>query len=143
MGWLGGAILFVSSVAPGLRSLSPTARLEFLTIVGPKSTRFFAGSATATIVFGLALLGVVPGLLGTSLMVGIAIGLVAYVTALITMLSFRKADRVAKQALEGGQTGPPPPELAKALKRGGIAVTITVLLLVVALMFMVVTGFPF
>jgi hypothetical protein len=59
------------------------------------------------------------------------------------MLSFRKADRVAKQTLEGGQTGPPPPELAKALKRGGIAVTITVLLLVVALMFMVVTGFPF
>jgi Na+(H+)/acetate symporter ActP len=56
MGWLGGAILFVSSIAPGLRSLSPTASLEFLAKVGPRSTRFFAGTATATIVFGLALL---------------------------------------------------------------------------------------
>jgi uncharacterized membrane protein len=143
MGWLGGAILFVSSIAPGLRSLSPTASLEYLAKVGPRATRFFAGTATATIVFGLALLGVVPGLLGTNLMVGVGIGLIAYVTAIITMVSFRKADHIAKQLLAGGQSGPPSPELAKALKRGGIAVAITVLLLIVALMFMVVTGFPF
>jgi hypothetical protein len=143
MGWLGGAILFVSSIAPGLRLLSPTASLEFLAKVGPRSTRFFAGTATATIVFGLALLGVVPGLLGTNLMAGVGIGLIAYVTAIITMVSFRKADHIAKQLLAGGQSGPPSPELAKALKRGGIAVAITVLLLIVALMFMVVTGFPF
>jgi len=143
MGWLGGAILSVSSITPGIRSLSPAASLEFLAKVGPRSTRFFAGSATATIVFGLALLGAAPSVLGTSLMGGIAIGLIAYVTAIITMLSFRKADRVAKQLLAGGQSGPLPPELSKALKRGGISVAITVLLLVVALMFMVVTGFPF
>jgi hypothetical protein len=76
-------------------------------------------------------------------MVGVGIGLIAYVTAIFTMVSFRKADHIAKQLLAGGQSGPPSPELAKALKRGGIAVAITVLLLIVALMFMVVTGFPF
>jgi uncharacterized membrane protein len=143
MGWLGGAILFVSSIAPGIRSMGPTASLEFLAKVGPRSTRFFAGSATATIVFGLALLGAVPGFLGTNLMVGVGFGLIAYVTAILTLLSFRKADGIAKQRLAGGQSGPPPPELAKALKRGGITVAVTVLLLVVSLMFMVVTGFPF
>src|SRR5713101_4123679 len=97
MGWLGGAILFVSSIAPGVRSLSPTASLEYLAKVGPRSTRFFAGTATGTIVFGLALLAVVPGLFETSLMVGVGIGLIAYATAIVTMLSFRKADQIAKQ----------------------------------------------
>jgi hypothetical protein len=143
MAWLGGGILFVSSIAPGLRSLSPAASLEFLAKVGPRATRFFLGSATATIVFGLALLGVVPGLMGTSLMGGVAIGLIAYLTAIMTMLSFRKADDIAKRLLAEGKAGPPPPELAAALKRGGMFVGITVLLLVVALMFMVATGFPF
>ena len=143
MGWLGGATLFVSAVVPGTRSMSPAASLEFLAKVGPRSTRFFAGSATATIVFGLALLGLVPGLMGTSLMGGVAFGLIAYVTAIFTMISFRKADNIAKERLASGQTGPPPPELAKALKRGGITVVLTVLLLIIALMFMIVTGFPF
>jgi hypothetical protein len=143
MGWLGGAVLFVSSIAPGLRSLSPGASLEFLAKVGPRSTRFFAISATATIVFGLGLLSALPGLLGTNIVFGIAIGLVAYITAIVTMLSFNKADHLAKKMLAGGQAGPPPPEFMAALKRGGIAVTVTTLLLVVALVSMVATGFPF
>lgn len=143
MGWLGGAVLFVSSIAPGLRSLSPAASLEFLAKVGPRSTRFFAVSATATIVFGLGLLSALPGLLGSNIIVGIAIGLVAYLTAIETMLSFNKADHLAKEMLDGKQAGPPPPEFMRALKRGGIAVTITALLLVIALVFMVTAGFPF
>jgi len=142
MGWLGGASLFVSSIAPGLRSLSPTASLEFLSKVGPRSTRFFVGTATGTIVFGLALLGVEPDLVSTSLMGGVVLGLVAYLTAVITVISFRRADHLAKEALASGQAGPPSPELAKMLKRGGLTVVITLVLLVVALMFMVVTGFP-
>jgi hypothetical protein len=143
MGWLGGAVLFVSSIAPGLRTLSPAASLEFLAKVGPRSTRFFAGTATATIVFGLGLLSVLPGLLGTNILFGTAFGLLAYLTAVLTMVSFNKADHLAKEMLAGGQAGPPPPEFTKALRRGGIAVTATVLLLVVALVFMVATGFPF
>src|SRR2546428_12973562 len=53
MGWLGGAVLFVLAVAPGLRALSPTARLEFLSKVGPRAVRFFIGSSTPPIAFGL------------------------------------------------------------------------------------------
>src|SRR5207247_8055479 len=56
MGWLGGAVLFVSVVGPGLRTLSPMARIEFLSKIGPGATRFFIGSSTATIIFGLGLL---------------------------------------------------------------------------------------
>jgi hypothetical protein len=143
MGWLGGAALFVSSVIPGTRTMSPTASMEFLAKVGPRATRFFAGSATATIVFGLALLGAVPSFTGTGLIVGVGFGLLAYLTAIVTLLSFRKADHIAKETLAKGQPGPPPPELAEAVKRGGITVVATVLLLIIALAFMVATGFPF
>jgi uncharacterized membrane protein len=143
MGWLGGAVLFVSVLAPGLRSLTSSASLEFLAKVGPKSTRFFAFAATATIVFGLALLLAIPELLGTPLVFGIGLGLVAYLTAVLTMLSFRKVDDIANEILAGKRQGPPPPEFTKALRRGGLSVTATTLLLVLALIFMVTAGFPF
>lgn len=144
MGWLGGAILFVSVIAPGLRSISPMASLEFLAKVGPRATRFFIGAATSTIIFGLLLLFSFSVDFGWKLDAGITIALIAYVIALVvTVPSFRKADRLAKEALASGQAGPPNPELPKAIKRGGVATTIVVLLLIVALAFMVGTGFPF
>ncbi|MDA4128948.1 MAG: hypothetical protein OK422_05800 [Thaumarchaeota archaeon] len=143
IGWLGGAVLFVSVVAPGLRSLSPTARLEFLSKIGPKATRFFAGTSTATIVFGLALL-FSSDVSGTNINVGLTLGLIAYLVALVVAFpALTKADHLAKEALASGQAGPPSPELAKALKRGGLGVVVVVLLLVVTLMFMVASGFPF
>src|SRR2546426_2052471 len=67
MGWLGGAVLFVSAVAPGLRSFSPMARLEFLSKVGPRATRFFIGRSPATIVFGPVLLFSFPRAFSTTL----------------------------------------------------------------------------
>jgi hypothetical protein len=144
MGWLGGAVLFVSVVAPGLRSLSPTARLEFLSKVGPRAIRFFIGSSTATIVFGLALLFSFPGVFGTTITAGLTLGLIAYLDAMLVAIpSLRKADHLANEVLAGGQAGPPSPELAKALKRGGIGSATVVVLLVITLMFMVTAGFPF
>ncbi len=143
MGWLGGAVLFVSALAPGLRSLSPAASMEFLAKVGPRAATFFAAAATATIIFGLGLLAALPGLLGTNIDFGIALGLIAYLDAIVAILSNRKADHLAKEMLTSGHSGPPPPEFMKALKRGGIAVTTTALLLVITLMFMVASGFPY
>ena len=145
MGWLGGAVLFVSVVGPGLRSLSPTARLEFLSKIGPGATRFFIGSSTATIVFGLGLLYAFQGASSTTISVGLALGLIAYLDAILFAIpSLRKADHLAKEMLASGQAGgPPSPELAKALKRGGIGVATVVVLLVITLMFMVAAGFPF
>src|SRR2546428_8522807 len=83
MGWLGGAVLFVSVVGPGLRSLSPMARLEFLAKIGPGATRFFIGSSTATIVFGLALLFAFPGASSTTITAGLTLGLIAYLVAML------------------------------------------------------------
>ncbi|TLX93216.1 MAG: hypothetical protein E6K96_09720 [Thaumarchaeota archaeon] len=145
MGWLGGAALFVSVVGPGLRSLSLTARLEFLSKIGPGATRFFIGSSTATIVFGLALLFSFPGASSATLTTGLAVGLIAYLDAILVAIpSLRKADHLAKEMLASGQAGgPPSPELAKALKRGGIGVATVVVLLVITLISMVTAGFPF
>ena len=144
MRWLGGAVLFVSAVAPGLRSMSPTARLEFLSKIGPRATRFFIGSSTATIVFGLALLFSFPGAFSTTIIAGLTLGLIAYLDAiLVSIPSLRKADHLAKEMLASGQAGPPSPELAKVLKRGGIGATTVVVLLVITLIFMVTAGFPF
>jgi putative copper export protein len=144
MAWFGGAIVFLSVVAPGLRSLSTTASLEFLSKVGPKATRFFIGASSATIVFGLGLLAAFPDVLGTGLYIGIAIGLIAYLDAmLVAVPSLRKADHLAKEVLASGQAGPPPPEFVRVLKRGGTGVATVVGLLVITLMFMVVSGFPF
>src|SRR2546425_6735368 len=83
MGWLGGAVLFVSAVAPGLRSLSPMARLEFLSKVGPRATRFFIGSSTAPIVFRLLLLFSFPRAFSTTINVGLTLGLISYFEPLL------------------------------------------------------------
>src|SRR2546422_8219251 len=78
MGWLGGAGLFVSVVGPGLRSLSPTARLEFLSKIGPRATKFFIGSFTTPKPFRLRLLYAFPGASWTTVNVGLALGLIAH-----------------------------------------------------------------
>ncbi len=144
IGWLGGAILFVSVLAPGLRSLSPTASMEFLSKVGPRATTFFIGTSTATVVFGLGLLYADLSVLSAGISVGLTLGLIAYLDAiLVAVPGFRKADRLAKEKLASVQAGPPSLELMKALRRGGIGVTTVVMLLIVTLMFMVASGFPF
>jgi uncharacterized membrane protein len=140
MGWLGGAILFLSVIAPGLRSLSPPASLEFLVKVGPKSTRFFIGAATSTVIFGIALFIALAGDYTSGIYVGISLGLLAYLTALLVAVpSFNKADRLAKEIMSK-PPGPPPPEFQNALKRGGIGVTVAVVLLLLAVIFMVASG---
>ena len=143
MAWLGAATLFVSIVAPGLRLLSPMARLEFLAKVAPKVTRFFIGVATATVVFGLALF-LASDVSDIPLYVGALLGLVAYAVALgVTVPAFHKADRIANQALANPQGGPPSPELGAVMKRAGMGATLVVVLVVVAAVLMVVSGFAF
>src|SRR2546425_6935937 len=82
MGWLGGAVLFVSAVAPGLRAMSPTARLEFLSKIWPRATRFFIGSFTATNVFGPALLFSFPSAFTPTIIAGLTLRLIAYLDAI-------------------------------------------------------------
>ena len=142
MGWLGGAIFFLSAVSPGVKTFTPPASLEFLTKVGPKQVMFFAGAATATIIFGLGLLFATFGTdLSTWPMyieTGFGLGLIAYLIAiLVTIPTFRKLDKIAHQMIANPQGGPPPPEFATYLKRSNMASIIVVLILLLALVFMV------
>ena len=144
MGWLGGVMFFLSAVGPGVRSFTPPASLEFLTKVGPKQLRFFGGVATATIVFGVALLFAAFGADYTAwpwyIEVGLFMGLVAYLVAvLVTIPTFRKLDRIARE-LMGKPPGPPPPEFMKLLKRANMAAMAVAVILIVALAFMVSTA---
>lgn len=142
MGWLGGAVLFMSVIVPGLRSFSPGASLEFLTKIESRAIMFFAGTATGTIVFGLGLLFALS-ISGTIIYTGLTLGLLAYLDAmLIAIPAFRKAEHIAKD-LVSGKLSSPPPELASSLRRGTLSVASVVALLLVALMFMVASGFPF
>lgn len=141
MGWLGGVMFFLSAVGPGVRSFTPPASLEFLTKVGPKQIRFFAGAATATIIFGLGLLFATFGADFSAwpgyIEVGFSLGLIAYLIALtVTVPTFRKVDRIARQMM-GGPPGPPPPEFPKLLRRANLAAVAVALILMLTLVFMV------
>jgi hypothetical protein len=141
MGWFGGVIFFLSAIGPGVRSFTPSASLEFLTKVGPKQVRFFAGVATGTLVFGLALLFAAFGTDYSSwpsyIEAGFGLGLIAYLLAmLVTIPTFRKVDRIAHQMMSG-PPGPPPPEFAALLKRANLSVMAIALILLLTLVFMV------
>ncbi len=142
MGWLGGAILFVTTIAPAARKMSPPATLEFLATVVPRVTRFFAMVATSTLIFGLLLVVTIPDY-ASLLQVGILTGLAAYIVALLTVRIFSKLTKTAKEMIASKQPRPPSAEFLRRLKNGGLASLTVVLLLVVTLMFMVYSGYPF
>ncbi len=141
--WFGGAILFLSVISPGMRTVSPQANLEFLAKVGRRATRFFGIMSTLTIIFGVTLL-LVSGVDDAPIYVGAVLGLIAWFDAvLFTIPALNKADSLAEHALANPQAGPPPPELMANVKKGGLGVMIVVVLLALALIFMVVSGFMF
>ncbi len=142
MGWLGGVIFFLSAVGPGVKSFTPPASLEFLTKVGPKQVRFFAGAATSTVIFGLGLLFATFGTDMSTwpgyIEVGFTLGLIAYLIAmLVTIPTFRKVDKIAHQMMANPQAGPPPPEFPKLLMRGNMSVMVIAAILILTLIFMV------
>jgi len=144
IGWLGALVFFLSVVGPSVRKFTPAASLEFLTKVGPRQTMYFAGVATSTIVFGLALLFTAFGIDYTTwpayIEVGFSLGLLAYLIAILVAIpSFRKVDKIAHQIMSNPQAGPPPPELARYLKRGNQAAISVAIILPFALVFMVLS----
>lgn len=148
IGWLGALIFFLSVVGPAVRTFTPAASLEFLVKVGPRQLRFFAGTATATILFGLALLyfslGTDYSLYPTSIVAGFSLGFIAYLDALLVAVpAFRKADSIAKEFAKNPQAGPPPPDLQKYLNRGRLGAASTGVILLLTTAFMVATGFPY
>jgi uncharacterized membrane protein len=140
--WFGGLMYFVSAVGPGVRKFTPPASLEFLAKVGPRQLRFFMLAATGTIVFGLGLLFAAfgtdypawPGYIE----IGFTLGLIAFlIAALVTFPSFLKVDKIVKGMASDPRGGPPPPELARYLKRGSLGTMIVTVILLLTLVFMV------
>ncbi len=74
---------------------------------------------------------------------GIATGLTAFLLVLSEVPPFRRIVRMAQEIMKTGQSGPPPAEYLKEVRRVGTSTVVTVLLLVVTLMFMVYSGYPF
>ncbi len=142
MGWLGGAILFVSSVAPMARRMSPPATLEFLATVVPRVSRFFLVIATLTVIFGPALLLTIPDF-SPVIYIGVALGLASYVDALFVVWTFSKLSKTAGEMLKSRKAGPPPADFLRRLRIGGLGTVSIVLLLMTTLMFMVYSGYPF
>jgi uncharacterized membrane protein len=125
MGWLGGDLLLLSAIGPGLRSLTSTASLEFTSKVAPGMTRFFIVTSTATIIFGLGLLASLPDLLGTRLYIGIILGLLAYLATIAAAVFFRRSEYLAGKMLASVQAPPSSQKFAEALSIGRIALVTT------------------
>lgn len=140
--WLGAALLFTSTLAPGIRKMSTAAYLEFMTTVVPRMTRYFAMAATSTVVFGPFLLATIPAY-SPLLQVGILTGLAAYVEVLYEIPTFRKIARLSQELKQAGHTGPLPAEFKKALRKGRNGTILTVALLLTTLVFMVYSAYPF
>ncbi len=142
MGWLGGGILFTSALAPGVRRLSPAASIEFFAVVVPRLTKYFLVVVFSTVIFGPLLFLTIPD---ESPLVygGMATGLTAFLLVLSEVPRFRRIVGMAQEMVKNGHSGPPPAEYLREVRRVGISTVATVLLLVVTLMFMVYSGYPF
>ena len=144
MGWLGGGILTTFVLGPSLRSLSPSAALEFNARILPKIIRFVNVAVGLTLVFGIGLFFAVSDQLTSTqsdeIFAGAGLALVtAAVAFAVTIPSFRKVIRFASEALQHGQ--PPSPEMMKSAGRARQGATVSVILLLVVLVMMIASGF--
>ncbi len=139
--WFGAAILFVSTVAPSVRTMSRPAHLEFLATVVPKMTWYFLIASTSTVVFGAALLVTIPDY-SPYIFVGIGTAGITYVLIMTEIPVFSRLSRRAGEILNEGQASAPlPSDFLKDARRGAITTLLTVLLLATTLVFMVFSGF--
>ncbi len=150
MGWLGGGILFGFVIAPKFAKLSLTGSRDFFVTIQPGVIRFFQGIAGATILFGLLLLYVMTGgdfgqltpstSWGFDILAGMTTAIVAFVISeFLAVPSFQKL--VALNRKMGADGSNVPPELHRTARYAGMMATLSVVLLLVTLGFMVAAGF--
>ncbi|MGD1055531.1 MAG: hypothetical protein ABR867_05575 [Nitrososphaerales archaeon] len=117
--------------------------------VVPRVVRFFQIFAGTTILFGVLLLynlGSLPLLnpstfYGADLTIGLSIGFVAFLISEFVAVPIQvKAINMIREMQASGQHEPPA-EFPKTLKRASNLATLTVLLLILASVFMVAAGF--
>lgn len=150
--WLGGGIMFGVVVAPALSKLSPGSSGEFFVKVVPRVIRYFQIVAGSTVLFGVLLLyvGMSNGdfghfapasVWGLSVIIGMAFGFIAFlVSEFVSVPPLKKAIRIITEMQQSDQHQPNP-ELPKTLKRAALSANTTVILLILALIFMVSAGY--
>lgn len=141
--------MFAFVVGPALAKLSPPSSGEFLVKVGPRVVRFFQILAGTTVLFGVLLLyslGSLPLLdlstsYGVELTIGLSIGFAAFLISEFVAVPIQvKAINMIREMQASGQHQPPA-EFPKTVKRASDTATLTVLLLILASVFMVAAGF--
>lgn len=153
VGWMGGAVLFISVVAPSLRRMSPPSRAEFVISTIPAYLRFIVGTSITAIVAGVLLFGYVmsvePSLApsGAGLVLiqgGALIGLIALIIAFGLILpTGRKLVSLARQIKQGTSTqestsGEMSQQIGRLQKRLSMGGGIGAALLAVALVLMII-----
>ena len=141
--------MFAVVVGPALAKLSPPSSGEFLVKVVPRVVRFFQIVAGTTVLFGVLLLYSLGSLslldpstsYGADLTIGLSLGLLAFLISEFVAVPIQvKAINMIKEMQASGQHQPPA-EFPKTLKRASNTATLTVILLIVASVFMVAAGF--
>jgi len=147
--WLGGGIMFAFVVGPALSKLSPASSGEFLVKVVPRVVLFFQLFAGLTILFGVLLLYNLGGLglltlsnsYGLDLTIGASFAIVAFVESEFVAVPIQlRAVRMIREMVAAGQHQPPA-AFPKTLRLATITATLTVVLLLLALTFMIGAGF--
>ncbi len=157
VGWMGGAVFFVSVVSPSLRIMSMASRIEFVLSTFPGYVRFIGGASITAVAAGVLLYGYIT-LVATSLApsssglialeVGAVLSLIALIIALgVIIPTARKLVSLAKQMpkpLGGAAEGASPAEnpvvvqMTSLQRRLAIGGRLGVSLLGLALILMVV-----
>jgi len=144
--------MFAFVVGPGLAKLSPPSSGEFLVKVVPRVVLFFQVTAGTTILFGVLLLysilptvdfGTMSNLkpYGLEITTGLSIGFIAFLISEFVAVPIQlRAVKMIREMQASGQHQPPP-EFPKTLKRAANLATLTVVLLILASIFMVAAGF--
>jgi len=147
--WLGGGIMFAFVVGPALARLSPASSGEFLVKVVPRVVMFFQVFAGLTILFGVLLLYNMGGLgllspsssYGLDLTLGATFAIVAFVESEFVAVPIQlRAVRLIREMLAAGGHQPPA-EFPRTVRLATITATVTVVLLILASIFMVGAGF--
>lgn len=145
VGWMGGAILFVSVITPTLQKMSPPARADLMLNLIPRYMRFVGGTSIVTVLAGALLYGYsVPANLPVApteaglpyIQAGAILGLIVVIIAFgVTIPTSRKLVSLLKQ-------GPPDDkrvaEIGGLQKRLGMAARAGAGLLGITLILMVI-----
>ena len=143
LGWLGGELMTVFVIGPGLQQMSLQSRCEFIAKVIPRAIRFVDWMIVGTGVTGFLLAFVTPSQVeasGVVVSAGIVLALsAAAVEVVATTPSFKKMVSLGAVLQKSGQQIPSP-EMAGFEKRARWGSLAGSVLLVAVLVLMVISG---